>query len=49
MTKPVYWGTQLGHFNTNYTSKVKHLPHGLYATNILMCNFHVDELQGNHR
>ena len=47
--KPVHWSKKVGDFNTHYTSKVEIVLPELDATKSVMWNFHLDELQGNHR
>ena len=46
---PVNFSAQVGNFNTNYTSKVEIVLTELDSTNIVMRDFHVDDLQVNHR
>ena len=45
----VRWIKQGGDFNTNYISKVKFVLPELDAMKSVTWNFHVDDLQGNHR
>ena len=47
-TKLFCWITQGGEFNTNYSSKVKHLLLELDLTKIVTWNFHVDDSQVKH-
>ena len=48
-TKQVRWSKQGIDFNNKFTIKVEIVLAELYLLKILMCNFHVDDLQGRHR
>ena len=49
MTRSVRWSTQGCDFYTNPKFKVGIVIPKLYATKIITWNFHVDDLQGNHK
>ena len=48
-TKQLHRSTQGGDFNTNYKIRLEIVLPELDATKIIMCNFHVDYLQGTFR